>query len=147
MAHGNFTWQRGDITGDIYFDTLRLKELPPMPFVRLYLMIDGSPEARPVRGLRVLVYGVLAEIVYGHVRRGSRIGVEGHVQLRYRPGSFTPIFEIVAERIEFIRNIDYERGKEILEEIKQREKRGSALAELALITQAGESGDGCDVPD
>jgi len=23
MAQGNFTWQRGDITGDIYFDYLR----------------------------------------------------------------------------------------------------------------------------
>ena len=22
MAQGNFTWQRGDITGDIYFDYL-----------------------------------------------------------------------------------------------------------------------------
>ena len=69
MAQGNFTWQRGDITGDIYFDYLRPENQDPVPYLRLYLMIDGSPEAKPVKGLRVLVYGTLAELVYGHVQR------------------------------------------------------------------------------
>ena len=82
MAQGNLTWQRGDITGDIYLDYLRPQNQDPVPYVRLYLMIDGSPESKPVKGLRVLIYGTLAELVYGHVQKGSRIGVEGHVQLR-----------------------------------------------------------------
>ena len=47
MAQGNLTWQRGDITGDIYFDYLRPLNQDPIPYVRLYLMIDGSPESKP----------------------------------------------------------------------------------------------------
>ncbi|HNR03066.1 MAG TPA: single-stranded DNA-binding protein [Anaerolineaceae bacterium] len=122
MAQGNHTWQRGDITSDIYFDTLYPQGREPIPYLRLYLMIDGTPEAKPVKGLRVLVYGALAELVYGHVQKGSRIGVEGHIQLRYRPNTTTPVFEVVAEKVEFLRNIDYERGKRVVEELKQRSK-------------------------
>lgn len=70
----------------------------------------------------MLVYGALAELVYGHVQKGSRIGVEGHIQLRYRPNTTTPVFEVVAEKVEFLRNIDYERGKRVVEELKQRSK-------------------------
>jgi len=135
MAQGNLTWLRGDITGDIYFDYLYPPNQAPMPYIRLYLMIDGSPEAKPVKGLRILVYGSLAELVYGHVQKGSRIGVEGHIQLRNRPNIPTPVFEVVAERVEFIRNIDYERGKQIIAELKQREKRGSSAADIEAVAQ------------
>ena len=31
MAQGNLTWQRGDITGDIYFDYLRPQESRASP--------------------------------------------------------------------------------------------------------------------
>ena len=141
MAQGNFTWQRGDITGDIYFDFLHPENQEAVPYLRLYLMIDGSPEARPVKGLRVLVYGTLAELVYGHVQKGSRIGVEGHIQMRSRPNTTTPVFEIVAERIEFIRNIDYERGKLVVAELKQRSKRnGMGTSDLEAVNQILESG-------
>ena len=141
MAQGNLTWQRGDITGDIYFDYLHPDNQPPLPYVRLYLMIEGSPGAKPVKGLRILVYGTLAELVFGHVQKGSRIGVEGHIQLRYRPNITTPVFEVVAERIEFIRNIDYERGKQVIADLKQRGKRNSATSDLEVITQILESGE------
>ena len=141
-AQGNFTWQRGDITGDIYFDHLRPENQDPVPYLRLYLMIDGSPEAKPVKGLRVLVYGTLAELVYGHVQKGSRIGVEGHIQMRNRPNTPTPVFEVVAERVEFIRNIDYERGKQVVAELKQRGKRnGSAASDLEMIRLVFENGE------
>jgi single-stranded DNA-binding protein len=120
MAQGNFTWQRGDITGDIYFDHIRPRKGEPIPFLRLYLMVDGSRDAKPIKGLRIMVYGGLAELVYGHVQKGSRIGVEGHIQLRYRPNNPTPVFEIVAERVEFIRNIDFERGSQVIAEMRQR---------------------------
>jgi hypothetical protein len=135
MAQGNFIWVRGDITGDIYFDHLRPQNEDPIPYIRLYLMIDGTPEAKPVRGLRILVYGALAELVYGHVQKGSRIGVEGHIQLRQRPNIPTPVFEIVAERVEFIRNIDYERGKQIVAELKGRQKHTSTMADLQLVNR------------
>jgi len=98
-------------------------------------MIDGSPQSKPVKGLRVLVYGTLAELVFGHIQKGSRIGVEGHIQLRYRPNSATPVFEVVAERIEFIRNIDYERGQLVIAELKQRGKQeGANLSDQETIS-------------
>lgn len=122
MAQGNFTWHRGDITGDIYFDYLRPLGGEKIPFIRLYLMIDGNRDAKPVRGLRIMAYGTLAEILYGHMQKGSRIGVEGHVQMRDRINSNSPTFEIVAEHVEFIRNIDYERGNQVMEELKARGK-------------------------
>jgi len=98
-------------------------------------MIEGSPGAKPVKGLRILVYGTLAELVFAHVQKGSRIGVEGHIQLRYRPNIQTPVFEIVAERVEFIRNIDYERGKPVIADLKQRGKRDSNISDIETITQ------------
>jgi hypothetical protein len=147
MAQGNFIWVRGDITGDIYFDYLRSQNEEPIPYIRLYLMIDGTPEAKPVRGLRILVYGSLAELVFGHVQKGSRIGVEGHIQMRQRPNIPTPVFEIVAERVEFIRNIDYERGKQVVAELKGRQQHRSPLADQELanrILGAGEQNHGLD---
>lgn len=126
MAQGNFTWHRGDITGDIYFDYLRPSSGERIPFIRLYMMIDGNRDAKPVRGLRIMAYGNLAEILYGHVQKGSRIGVEGHIQMRERPNSTSPTFEVVAEHVEFIRHIDYERGNEVMEELKTRGKAQGA---------------------
>jgi len=128
MAQGNFTWHRGDITGDIYFDYLRPPSGERIPFIRLYMMIDGNRDAKPVRGLRIMAYGNLAEILYGHVQKGSRIGVEGHIQMRERPNSTSPTFEVVAEHVEFIRHIDYERGNQVMEELKGRGKgQGTAM--------------------
>ncbi len=136
MAQGNMTWQRGDITGDIYFDYLRPENMDPVPYLRLHLMIDGSPEAKPVKCLRILVYGTLAELVFGHVQKGSRIGVEGHIQMRNRPGIATPVFEVVAERVEFIRNIDYERGKQVVAALKQRGKqKNPGAVDLEVLEQ------------
>ena len=57
-----------------------------------------------------------------HVQKGSRIGVEGHIQMRERPNTTSPTFEVVAEHVEFIRHIDYERGNQVMEELKARGK-------------------------
>jgi hypothetical protein len=40
-------------------------------------MVKNVVGAAAVKGLRVCVYGPLAELVYGHVRKGSRLGVIG----------------------------------------------------------------------
>jgi len=69
-----------------------------------------------------MAYGNLAEILYGHVQKGSRIGVEGHIQMRERPNSTSPTFEVVAEHVEFLRHIDYDRGNQVMEELKARGK-------------------------
>jgi hypothetical protein len=134
MAQGNFTWHRGDITGDIYFDYLRPPGGEKIPFIRLYMMIDGNRDAKPVRGLRIMAYGNLAEILYGHVQKGSRIGVEGHIQMRERPNSTSPTFEIVAEHVEFIRHIDYDRGNQVMEELKARGKLPALKSQFNLET-------------
>ena len=68
--------------------------------------------------------------------------MEGHIQMRSRPNTTTPVFEVVAERIEFIRNIDYERGKQVIAELKQRSKRnGSASSDLEAVKLILETGE------
>lgn len=118
MARNNLTWIKGDITGDIYYDIFRL-DGKEVQYLRLYLMIKGVVGASAVKGLRVCVYGPLAELVYGHVRKGSRLGVIGHIQQRTtRKGDL--VFEIVADEIEFLRNIDWEAGERVRKDLVQR---------------------------
>jgi len=118
VARNNLTWIKGDITGDIYYDIFHL-ESKDVQYLRLYLMIKGVVGAAAVKGLRVRVYGALAELVYGHVRKGSRLGVIGHIQQRTtRKGDL--VFEIVADEIEFLRNIDWEAGERVRKDLVQR---------------------------
>jgi single-stranded DNA-binding protein len=118
MAQGNHVSVKGDITGDIYYDILDIGE-KQTPYLRLYMMINGSREAYPVKGLRICMYGLLAELTYAHVQKGSRIFVEGHVQTRTRRNN-EMIVEVVAEDVDFIRNIDYDRGNRVAEELRSR---------------------------
>ena len=118
MARNNLAWIKGDITGDIYYDLFRLDE-KEVQYLRMYLMVKGVAGAAAVKGLRVCVYGPLAELVYGYVRRGSRLGVIGHIQQRVtRKGDM--VFEIVADEVEFLRNIDWEAGERARQELVRR---------------------------
>jgi hypothetical protein len=81
VARNNLTWIKGDITGDIYYDNFHL-DSKDVQYLRLYLMIKGVVGAAAVKGLRVGVYGPLAELVYGHVRKVSRLWVIGYFQQR-----------------------------------------------------------------
>jgi hypothetical protein len=118
VARNNLAWIKGDITGDIYYDIFHL-DSKDVQYLRLYLMIKGVYGAAAVKGLRVCVYGPLAELVYGHVRKGSRLGVIGHIQQRTtRKGDL--VFEIVADEIEFLRNIDWEGGERIRQDLVAR---------------------------
>ena len=65
MARNNLAWIKGDITGDIYYDNFHL-DSKDVQYLRLYLMIKGVVGAAGVKGVRVCVYGPLAELVYGH---------------------------------------------------------------------------------
>lgn len=118
MARNNLTWIKGDITGDIYYDNFHL-DSKDVQYLRLYLMIKGVVGAAAVKGVRVCVYGPLAELVYGHVRKGSRLGVIGHIQQRTtRKGNH--VFEIVAEEVEFLRNIDWDAGARVRQDLVER---------------------------
>ncbi len=108
MARNNHCYIKGDITGDIYYDVLKLGG-KDVQFLRLYLMMKGVEGAAAVKGLRVCVYGPAAELTYGHVRKGSRIAVIGHLQSRDTNSG--KVIEIVAEEIDFLRNIDWETGE------------------------------------
>jgi hypothetical protein len=118
MARNNHVWVKGDMTGDIYYDILHL-DGKDIQYLRLYLMIKGVTGAAGVKGLRVCVYGPLAELVYGHVRKGSRLGIIGHIQQRtIKNGKM--VFEIVAVEVDFLRNIEWETGKRVREDLVQR---------------------------
>lgn len=127
MAQGNFVWVRGDITGDIYYDHLQMTSGDQIPYVRLYMMVDGNKDLRPVKGLRIMAYGALADLVYGHVQKGSRIGVEGHIQIRDRGDNAGIVFEVVIEQVEFIRNINYDRGNQVVVELRKRGRLKSSM--------------------
>lgn len=145
MAQGNYVFIIGDITGDIYFDYLQTKDTAGLPFLRMYLMNNGSREVFGVRGLRILVYGKDAIIVYGHVQKGSRIGVQGHIQMRKRADSSTPVFEVVAEHVEFIRNIDYARGGKIRTDLRNGARQFTQLIiddlDFEVIDNSGDTTD------
>jgi single-stranded DNA-binding protein len=83
------------------------------------MMVKGVKGAAGVKGLRTCVYGPLAELVYGHVRKGSRFGVIGHIQQRTtKQGKM--VFEIVASEVDFLRNIEWETGKRVRDDLVQR---------------------------
>ena len=118
MARNNHVWVKGDITGDIYYDILKL-DSKEVQYLRMYMMIKGVKGANGVKGLRTCVYGPLAELVYGYVRKGSRIGVIGHIQQRnLRNGKM--VFEIVASEVDFLRNIEWQTGDRVREDLVKR---------------------------
>jgi hypothetical protein len=118
MARNNLTWTKGDITGAIYYEIFQL-DSKDVQYLRLYLMVEGVSGSAGVKGLWFCVYGPLAELVYGHVRKGGRLGVVGHIQQRTtRKGDM--VFEIVAEEIEFLRNIEWEAGQRVRKDLVQR---------------------------
>ena len=109
MARNNRVAIQGDITGDIYYDVLQLAN-KPLPFLRVYMMINGSRGSKEVKGLRVVFYGILAELAEAHLQKGSRLEVEGHIQIRQVKNEGI-VVEVVGEDVDFIRNIDWEKGR------------------------------------
>lgn len=110
MARNNHVFIVGDLSGNIRFDVLRLGNAD-VQYLRINLFIKPIEGTSKVRGLPVVMYGPLAELVYGHVQTGSRVAVMGHIQQRITVKGFKSV-EIVAEEVQFIRNIDWDRGEE-----------------------------------
>ena len=116
MSWNNRVAVLGDITGDIYYDVLQISN-QPVPFLRVYMMINETREANEVKGLRIVFYGVLAELAEAHLQTGSRILVQGHIQLRKGKNNVI-VSEVVAEHVIYIRNFDQEKGNQRLKELK-----------------------------
>ena len=68
----------GNLTGDIYYDRLRIKQVE-RPFLRLILM---SSRPRFVGGMRVVLWDEKAELFFPYLQRGSEIAAVGHLQTR-----------------------------------------------------------------
>jgi single-stranded DNA-binding protein len=115
MARNNRVSVQGDLTGDIYYDVIQ-KDGRAIPFLRVYMMINNSSGAGEVRGLRVMFYGLLAEEAEAHLQKGSRIEVEGHLQIRRIPDEGVSV-EVAAEDVDYIRKITWERGAKRLAEM------------------------------
>jgi len=125
MARNNRVSVQGDLTGDIYYDVIQ-KDGRVIPFLRVYMMINNSSTAGEVRGLRVMFYGLLAEEAEAHVQKGSRIEVEGHLQIRRIADEGVSV-EVVAEDMDYIRNITWERGSKRLAEMAAAGKKRPKL--------------------
>ena len=117
MARNNHVFVMGDITGDIYYDNMLL-DGKSVPYLRLYMMVNGTDGASAISGLRVTVYGSLAELTYAYVKKGSRLAVTGHIQ--YRKHKWGKAFELVATDVQYIRHIDWEHGDEVRQDLVSR---------------------------
>lgn len=142
MACGNSVVITGDITGDIYYDVFTQND-KTIPFLRVYLMVNGTAEFKDVKGLRVVFYGNKAEEAEAHLEKGSRIHIQGHIQMRRAPNG-SPTFEVVAENVEFLRNINWERGQKRKEEMAAR--RQGRLERFSFVTLLAELPDEASQP-
>lgn len=137
MSWNNRVAVLGDITGDIYYDVLQISN-QPIPFLRVYMMINETREAKEVRGLRIVFYGVLAELAEAHLQTGSRILVQGHIQLRKGKNNVI-VSEVVAEHVIYIRNFDQEKGNQRLKELKAAGKIQPGVEERLDIPEYAEA--------
>ncbi len=137
MSWNNRVAVLGDITGDIYYDVLQISN-QPVPFLWVYMMINETREAKEVRGLRIVFYGVLAELAEAHLQTGSRILVQGHIQLRKGKNNVI-VSEVVAEHVIYIRNFDQEKGNQRLKELKAAGKIQPGVEERLDIPEYAEA--------
>jgi hypothetical protein len=117
MTRNNSCWHLIDISGDILFNfvTVHGKEVA---FVRMYGYVKGTAGAAPVMALRFIGYGPMAEIIYAHVQKGSRLFIISHVQQREGGGSLYT--EFVIEECQYIRNVNWDAGIEKRKELVAR---------------------------
>lgn len=117
MTRNNSCQHLIDISEDILFSFVTTYG-KQVAFVRMYGYIKGTTGAAPVRGLRFIGYGPMAEVIYAHVQKGSRLFIISHVQQREGEGRlFT---EFVIEECQYIRNVNWEAGIEKRNELVAR---------------------------
>jgi single-stranded DNA-binding protein len=121
----------GNITGDIYFDTLVIKGAR-RPFLRLILMANRP---RLVKGLRINLWDDQAELFFPYLKRGSGIAVVGTLISREFKGSL--IHEVEALDLVLLRNINWEFGEQ--ERARRQLPRPPASAnDVFIIGRVGE---------
>jgi single-stranded DNA-binding protein len=130
MTWNNSVAVIGDITGDIYYDILQINN-KPVPFLRVYMAINATGETREVKGLRIVFYGVKAELAEAYLQTGSRILVHGHIQLRKDHRNIV-VVEVVSEHVYYIRNFDGARGSQRLNELKLSGKLDQNVTDLEI---------------
>ncbi len=105
-----------DITEDILFNIITLNG-KKVAFLRMFGFVKAVPGASQVNGLRFIAYGPLAELIYAHIQKGSRLFTISHVQQREADDRIYT--EFVIEECQFIRNVKWEAGiakrKELVE--------------------------------
>jgi len=101
----NLIFLVGNITGDIYYDRLRIKGAE-RPFLRLILM---SSRPRFVGGMRVVLWDEKAELFFPYLQRGSEIATVGHLQTREHKEKL--VHEIDATNLILLRNVNWEFGE------------------------------------
>lgn len=128
MTRNNSCQHLVDISEDILFNYVPLQG-KTVAFIRFYGFIKAVTGAAPVRGVRFIAYGPLAELIHAHIQKGSRLFLISHVQQREGQGRlFT---EFVVEECQYIRNIDWEQGAAKRRELVDRgELRPSYYDEL-----------------
>jgi single-stranded DNA-binding protein len=85
-------------------------------YVRFYGFVKGTIGANSVEGVRIIAYGPLAELIYAHIQPGSRVYVMTHLQIR-RDKKGNIFNEFVVEEIEYVRGINWDKGKEKYQEL------------------------------
>jgi single-stranded DNA-binding protein len=137
MPRNNHVFVVGNITSDMYYDTFQL-DGKDVPFLRMHLMVNGTDGAGPLSGLRIVVYDTLAELTYGYIQRGSRIAVIGYLQRRTHENQ--NVFEVVATDVQFIKNIDWERGDLVRQDLVRKGKLRPTHEDLDAGVKAAEEG-------
>ncbi len=95
----------GNITGDIYYDQLLIKQ-EKRAFLRLILM---SSRPRHVAGMRIVLWDEMADLFFPYLQRGSEIAVIGHLQTREHKEKL--VHEIEATNLILLRRINWEFGE------------------------------------
>jgi len=90
----------GKTTGDIYFDDLNGR-----PFLKL-ILTAGKPWV--TQGLRIMLNNDHDKAFYSNLKKGSELGVIGHLAARPYKGRI--VIEIEAVHVFLFRNSDWDAG-------------------------------------
>jgi hypothetical protein len=117
MTRNNSCSFKIDVGDDKEFKRVTIKGTPtPIAYVRFYGFVKGTIGANKVQGVLFIAYGPLAELIYAHIQPGSRVFVISHLQIR-RDDKGNIFNEFVVEDIEYLRNINWDKGKEKMKEL------------------------------
>ncbi len=109
MARNNFVFEYGEVTENIYYDVLK-RDGKSTHYLRMHLFVSRTSDAPLLRGLRVCIYGWDAVWIKDAIMQGSKVAIMGHIQRRMHDNH--SIFEIVAEDVQLLFNVNWERGME-----------------------------------